>query len=85
MSDPRVDRAWALVPAEGQPTRKVTYPEWCALVGTTTGEMAEAQELAEAEDWGEPRPTSDPIGRCPHCGTPIYTVPGFCGVCRAGD
>ena len=48
--DPIVERAKALVPVEGQPTRKITYPEWCELVGTTTDEMAEAQERHEAEE-----------------------------------
>ena len=57
---------------------KLTFPEWCKLVGTTTDEMAEAQERAEAEDG-----TSEPIGRCPKCGWLVYTVPGFCGGCNA--
>ena len=48
-----IERARSLVPVEGQPTCKVTFGEWCELVGTTTGAMAEAQERAEAEDWGE--------------------------------
>lgn len=30
---------------------KVTFEEWCELTGTTTGEMAGAQEMAEREDW----------------------------------
>ena len=32
---------------------KVTFEEWCALTGTTTGDMAAAQELAEEEEWEE--------------------------------
>lgn len=45
-------RAEALVPVEGQPTTKVTFEEWCELVGTTTDEMAEAQERHEEEERG---------------------------------
>ena len=30
---------------------RVTFEEWCGLTGTTTGEMADAQEMAEREDW----------------------------------
>ena len=30
---------------------KITYEEWCELTGTTTDEMADAQEQAESEDW----------------------------------
>ena len=30
---------------------KVTFEEWCRLMGTTTDDMAAAQEWAEAEEW----------------------------------
>lgn len=29
----------------------------------------------------EVEPENSPIGTCPSCGTPVYTVEGFCGVC----
>ena len=66
--------AWvAAIVAESPQEPGLTFPEWCALNGTTTEEMAEAQERHAADDG-----TSTPIGRCPDCGAPIYTVPGFC-------
>jgi hypothetical protein len=34
-------------------TRNVTFPEWCELKGTSTFEMAAAQEQAEIENWEE--------------------------------
>lgn len=49
--DPKVKRAESLIPIDGQPTRKVTFEEWCELVGTTSDEMARAQEQAEWEEW----------------------------------
>ncbi len=49
---PQEKRAKALVPVADLPTRKVTFEEWCELVGTTTDEMAEAQERHEQEERG---------------------------------
>ena len=41
---------------------KVTFEEWCRLMGTTTNNMAAAQEWAEAEEWENERRS------CPRCG-----------------
>lgn len=30
----------------------------------------------------EPKPPPKPIGKCPKCGTAVYSVEGFCGVCE---
>lgn len=49
---PQEKRAKALVPVVDLPTCKVTFEEWCELVGTTTDEMAEAQERHEADERG---------------------------------
>jgi hypothetical protein len=56
---------------------KMTAPEFCDAIGTTMGEMAVAQEMAEQEEW-----ESNPVGRCEQCGRPVYTTEGFCGRCR---
>lgn len=49
----REKRAKALVPVGDLiPTNKVTFEEWCKLVGTTSDEMAEAQERHEEEERG---------------------------------
>jgi hypothetical protein len=53
----------------------VSAEQWCKRNGTTMEAMAEAQEDHEAEG-------DHPIGRCVHCGTPVYTVPGYCGRCK---
>ena len=45
--------------------------------GKTGVSMAEAQEMAEQEEW-----ESNPVGRCEQCGRPVYTTEGFCGRCR---
>lgn len=37
--------------------------------------------LMEDDCAPEPEPTI-PIGNCPKCGIPVYTVEGFCGVCE---
>lgn len=29
----------------------MTFEEWCKATGTSTGDMAAAQEWAEAEEW----------------------------------
>ena len=39
---------------------------------------AEGTEVEEEPEPDEPRP----IGRCKKCGTPVYSVEGFCGVCE---
>ncbi len=48
-SDDLVD---ALMAGRAPVADRVTFPEWCELVGTTTDEMAGAQEIHEAEERG---------------------------------
>ena len=49
------------------------------------GHMATIEAKADGGGDDE-KPISDPqpIGKCDRCGTPVYTVEGFCGVCRGG-
>lgn len=36
----------------------------------------------DKDDYEQWENENKPIGRCPKCGTPIYTDEGFCGTCN---
>lgn len=40
--------------------------------------------LERAEPEPDERPAPQPIDKCPRCGTPVYALGGFCGVCKGG-
>lgn len=45
-------------------------------------ERCGCHEDCECEYEYEPKPPPKPIGKCPKCGTAVYSVEGFCGVCE---
>lgn len=47
--------------------------EFCERHDMTLCKSCEAEYDADA---------SEPIGKCDKCGTPVYSVEGFCGVCE---
>lgn len=43
--------------------------------------LAAKSEKGGADGDEQPEPAT-PIGKCPKCGTPVYAIEGFCGVCE---
>lgn len=51
-----------------------------AEIATLKGTVADLEEQLTEYRRVDDRP--QPIGKCPRCGTPVYTDMGYCGVCE---